>query len=381
MENWYSKVISYKDENGEPLVMSAQFRNVCPKCRLKDPRDWPSCDHVSPIPDADHKSAKAMEKWTKVYEAHGLDSVAQRENFGMITEDEHTCFNALNIERCFMEFYRPELSLEEARSGNIPFLFTCIDPNGGSMDANYTALATGYRNIKTGDVVLLWASREKTQDQDQLENFLEQNIVQFRDEFNELRNMPMVVITEANGRYDGDTIASFLSGKKTEMIMPNFNGGVSEFKTKKAEYGPIAHYRQKGKQKFGIHKDPKLTTCYVNHMHELINNANFFPSKDFNTYNRTEGKEKILDEIKDGLKVFRYMDKDPYNPAWGKTSDYYTSYRRTTGKINGKNDDLTIACLMLGYFSTKITEESTETEDLTKMTNFLSGRKRMFSGY
>lgn len=151
MENWYTKVIRYKDENGEPLVTSAEFRNVCPKCRLNDPRDWPKCTHVSSIPDADHKSIEQTNKWNKVYEAHGLEEVAQRENLGIVTENEHCCFNPFNVERCFSDIMRSPLDKSIIQSGYISSLYCCIDPNGGSMNCSYTAMSIGYKNLNPND--------------------------------------------------------------------------------------------------------------------------------------------------------------------------------------------------------------------------------------
>lgn len=150
--NWFSRIMSYKDEEGKPLVFSHKFTHVCRKCAKKSPAMWKLCTHTKGM-DPAFKSKQSKEKWGKISELEGNLDTHLREDWGIITTSHEPCFPRERIEYIFNKanFYNPP-KYDAVRSKYIHCLFACIDPNGGGM--NNSAIVIGYRDMLENKVIV-----------------------------------------------------------------------------------------------------------------------------------------------------------------------------------------------------------------------------------
>ncbi len=157
-DNWFSRLLNKKDENGNMLIFSSMFSAVCEKCRNLSPTEMVKCKKIrNVIPK--HKDKKKMLKYDKALDSEGLEDVKLRENYGQITRSTDCAFIVSDLEYGF--------STTEAYNGSdvqnkyIKQIICTIDPNGGGK--NKTAIWFGYLNTRTRNTVVsfsIWRGRE-----------------------------------------------------------------------------------------------------------------------------------------------------------------------------------------------------------------------------
>lgn len=151
-ENWFSKLVSYKDDTGKPFIHSFRFSLVCKECSKKNISEWKNCTHTS-AGDVPFKNKKSMDKWGKIAELEGNIETHLREDHGVITESKESVFSRSMIYQIFdkANFYKTSTH-DSSYLNNITRLFCCIDPNAEGKSK--TALVIGYRNVKTDSVIV-----------------------------------------------------------------------------------------------------------------------------------------------------------------------------------------------------------------------------------
>jgi len=149
-DNWFSRLLSLKNENGKNILFSFKFVSVCEECRKKPPQEMKKSKMAkNAIPP--HKEKKKTLKYGKAYESEGLQDQNLRENYGEITKSTNCSFPSHLIDNVF----GPEGVVKLVHNDliyNIKRITCAIDPNGGGK--NRTAIWFGYYNLRTGNNVV-----------------------------------------------------------------------------------------------------------------------------------------------------------------------------------------------------------------------------------
>jgi hypothetical protein len=129
------------------------FYGACEQCAQLEPSKWRFCTHTSGT-DPVFKSKQSKQKWGKIYELIGMVDAHLREDYGIITSKGEPCFTKEALDWLFNKnnFIEPPAIYVENAKEHIPFVFACIDPNGGGM--NNAAITIGYRDTNTGQIVV-----------------------------------------------------------------------------------------------------------------------------------------------------------------------------------------------------------------------------------
>lgn len=332
--NWVSRIIKYKDKDGNPLVYSDRFSYVCEKCARLEPALHRLCTHTSakgkepPFKDASLKS-----KWQKIYEFEGDRDAFIQENTGHITAMTGACFLPKDLERAFSaaNVITPVIP-GDVSDHRVPCVLLCFDPNGGGQ--NNMALTIGYKDTMTNVSVLCWADKYRGGELDDLRHFVKRNLIGFRTHFKELGSKMCVVCTESNGRYDGDSVKSVLDGRVS--IFSNLDSKSREI------IGPVSFLSDNG-VKAGFNKTPLRTKGYIYLADEIFKTDGLKVHNRFGTSNIDGAEPKhILEDAKAELNRFRWPDLDPDNPRYKG---------RVTGKFQGESDDLAISILSFLFFA------------------------------
>lgn len=147
-DNWVSQIMRATDENGNPLVFGHTFTPVCKYCRKLSPTEMIRCTHKQgAIPV--HKERSKTIKYGRLYDIAGLRHKNLQENWGEITRSINCAFPEHLVELAFNN--KEDVRLEDIGT-NIKHIHVCVDPNGGGK--NRTAVAIGYLNERTNDVVV-----------------------------------------------------------------------------------------------------------------------------------------------------------------------------------------------------------------------------------
>lgn len=165
-------------------------------------------------------------------------------------------------------------------------------------------------------------------------NFLEivrRNVVKFRINHPEFDNIPIILETETNSRFDGDVIKQHLLFEKA-------------FEFTEKPIGKIDFASDESIERTGIIKTYQRTRNYVFQFNQALSFSKIGFLSNVTTGNHTLSINRILREAKDELVRFCWPDVDYENIR-------YTKRRGPSGKVHGKNDDMCIALLMLVYFS------------------------------
>jgi hypothetical protein len=164
---------------------------------------------------------------------------------------------------------------------------------------------------------------------DNMYDLIRDNMLKFRQRFNEFSKLPFILIPETNARFIGEALDMYFTREKIfhgEKNVPQYS-----FITDKTS------------DKFGVTKTYLLTLRYLDRFDNfLIDNSVRFHDK-ITTANKDRSIDSILLEVFDQLDRFEWPDKDPKNPR-------YKSGKKNNGKQNGNNDDLAITFLMGAYF-------------------------------
>jgi hypothetical protein len=159
-ENWVSQIIKATDENGNPLVFNHTFTSVCKYCRKLSPTEMIRCTHKKgAIPM--HKERSKTIKYGKLYDLAGLRHKNLQENWGEITRSINCAFPEHLIELAFDVDNKVNVRVDDIGT-YIKTIHVCVDPNGGGK--NRTAVAIGYLNERTGNVVVsfsFWRRRRR----------------------------------------------------------------------------------------------------------------------------------------------------------------------------------------------------------------------------
>lgn len=150
-ENWYSKIRSLKDDAGNQLLFSANYKNICETCEKLEPSVAALCPHNKST-EAPHKSKSQGRKYDKVFEKMGESEANLMENKGIIGRSGNSVFVKEDVEWVFNPKHAYRESITSVNPRSIPALFMAIDPNGGGRD--HAAVMIGYRNYDTASVVV-----------------------------------------------------------------------------------------------------------------------------------------------------------------------------------------------------------------------------------
>jgi hypothetical protein len=157
-------------------------------------------------------------------------------------------------------------------------------------------------------------------------------VVRFRIDHPEFDSVPMIVETETNSRFDGDVIKKHLLFEKA-------------FEFTEKPIGKIDFAQDESINRTGIIKTYQRTKSYVFQFNQMLSSSRFKFLSNATTAHPTLSSRRILREAKDELVRCCWPDVDPENIR------YSTRRRGPSGKVQGKNDDMCIAILMLVYFS------------------------------
>ena len=147
--NWFSRIIRFTDESGDPLVFSHSFIPICKDCRRLSPQEMVMCNHKQGgIPK--HKEKGKIYKFRSAYDQEGLIEKDLQENWGEITRSANCAFNEIYVNLMMKSFIK-RIQQEDIQY-NIKRIHVCIDPNGGGK--NRTAIVIGYLNERTGNIVV-----------------------------------------------------------------------------------------------------------------------------------------------------------------------------------------------------------------------------------
>lgn len=176
--------------------------------------------------------------------------------------------------------------------------------------------------------------RDPTERVEHLYDVVTRNIVKFRSEYRALRDRPIVVVVEANARFDGQNIKNHLLGSGAALRRRGPNLGRLEFASDNG-------------RTTGINKTAARTDEYIRHMNAALRESSIAFERRICTGNTRASIKTVLSELEQELRRFTWSDLDPDNPRFSKR-------RRTAsgkGRSGNENDDMAVATLMLVYFS------------------------------
>jgi len=162
-------------------------------------------------------------------------------------------------------------------------------------------------------------------------DLIRRNIVGFRKKHPEFNEIPIIVETETNSRFDGDIVEKYLSFQRIFGMDDNF-------------IGDLEFAAESSTKRTGVIKTYPRTRQYVFHFNNALVANKFKISKRLSTSNRNIGIKRILKEAKDEMCRFSWPDVDHDNPR-------YINRRGPSGKVGGKNDDMSIVIQMLVFYA------------------------------
>jgi len=157
------------------------------------------------------------------------------------------------------------------------------------------------------------------------------NIVRFRIEHPEFDTLPIIVETETNSRFDGDVVQKFLTFERI-------------FDRTEKNVGDIEFAKDVKLKRTGVIKTYSRTNSYVLNFNEALRFGKLKISDNVSTGNEKLSVKRILREAKDELVRFSWPDVDHDN-------NRYRKQRGPSGKMGGKNDDMSIAMQMLVHYT------------------------------
>ena len=150
-DNWFSRIMRFKNQHGYPLFFSYQFRDVCKNCRKLEPSEMIKCTHMKNAQtQAFHKDREKRSKHSQAYQQQGMGDRDLEENFGIITRSENCAFSEDLIRHVF-EGPRTQ-TIPQDVGYDIKEVVVCVDPNGGG--SSRTAIVIGYLNQRTNEIVV-----------------------------------------------------------------------------------------------------------------------------------------------------------------------------------------------------------------------------------
>ena len=148
--NWFSDLIKAKDEHGRSLLFSTKFKNICDKCKVKNPRYWGACTHV-PDKLPDFKSEAQRTKFDQAYAIAGLADRNMAENYGCIMNYDSKFFTNGEYDYMFKTDYFSSVDDTTINwDSSYSHVIMSIDPNNGGNDQ--TAITTSIINMKTRQI-------------------------------------------------------------------------------------------------------------------------------------------------------------------------------------------------------------------------------------
>jgi hypothetical protein len=184
-------------------------------------------------------------------------------------------------------------------------------------------------------------------------------VVKFRIKHPEFDNVPIIVETETNSRFDGDIIEKHLLFEKA-------------FELTEKPIGKIDFAQDESIKRRGVIKTYQRTRSYVFQFNQMLSSSKFRFLSNTTTAHPTLSSRRILREAKDELARFCWPDVDSENIR------YSTRRSGPSGKLQGKNDDMCIAILMLVYFSItrRVERIAIEAYEKTRNTTNLENNSR-----
>ena len=164
--------------------------------------------------------------------------------------------------------------------------------------------------------------------------FVLRNVVKFRRKFSQLSSLPIVVVTETNGRFDGDWVSEVL----THHV--NLTNTVESV-------GAVEFFSDDCIKRLGTVKTIQRTIQYIIFMTTVLEGSRLLIHEDFSTCNRKVSADGMLMQMIGEMTRFRWPDRDPGNPRYGSAGGRggYAS-----AKFSGQVDDMAICLQMFVYF-------------------------------
>lgn len=191
-------------------------------------------------------------------------------------------------------------------------------------------------------------------------------MLHFRRTYREFKDLPILIETETNSRFDGDAVETYLSyqsvfNKKTREYTPGVEEGrdftlgdnqqniiqtpLGMLTQSDVDLGVLIFPKDpSGRvQRTGVIKTFSRTKGYLMYMIEALTMKTIRVYDKFSSPNARLSANIIKGECMNELKSFVWPDVDDTN------SRYRSS--KITGKIGGKNDDNAIAVLMIIFYA------------------------------
>lgn len=333
--NFFSRMITMKDPNGDPVFRTLHVGLVCEACKqLPDARDQLKCKHMEhKIPQ--WKSSARQDRVNMITVA--VDPVGanrgKQENMGEIAEDHETCFfkNLLDEMQALPHYVNTV--------GGVSLLFVTIDPN--SFGDSLTAIISGYfiheRGMSNYTGVVLGVDAERTTDVPFIKDLVQTHIQVLRHRFPSARIVIIAENTGGNGYFASDI----------EQLVSNWNG--------------VAVLHEDGKEKPGVNKTKLITMGYVKCFQEVLKEKCCrFDSQWFTTTHKFNLRiggggsgDSDLDSEKqlERMKAILFEDLERYG---------VDEKGHITGKFGGYPDDRTIAFLMFHFWGRVVLNNSPE---------------------
>jgi hypothetical protein len=149
--NFFSKLLTLKDDQGEPFFDVIHIGLVCDECmKLENYSEQLKCQHKrDTLPP--WKSAARNERFKKLYVETGNASLGLRENAGVVANDHKTVFPRKLFEGLLVD-QKPERLLDIGRLNiEVPLLWITCDPDADGPSE--MAIVSGFINTRYPNVL------------------------------------------------------------------------------------------------------------------------------------------------------------------------------------------------------------------------------------
>ena len=149
--NWFTRLIGYKDDSGKSLVHSTKFAKICDKCAKLPQEKAIECNHVKNA-NPFYMNNDVSDKWKDVNKLEGKENITMTEYCGLPGNVDGKAFLDSTIESFVSEKNRYKNQEVYISPKIVPRIFVMMDPNGGGL--NNAAVCIGYKNMRDGKVIV-----------------------------------------------------------------------------------------------------------------------------------------------------------------------------------------------------------------------------------
>lgn len=305
--NYYSALLNFKKENGDPFFHVVECFQICKACRKLERIQQINCTHVKQA--SPWLSERNKRELRQLYRLRPADYL--REFGGLVVSDYQPALPKMDVERLFTSPMHHTVTAPR-------FIFTSCDPNGGGP--SQMSIASAYFDAITQEWVFIALDSESVAD-DHGEYLLLLRHYTRLYENKYYREAHHVFIPENNLGLESAHLNTMVSGMKQFQIETYYD------KPNRA----------------GVNKNGEVTRGYQLLMATVLTQGACAFDQDMFTVTRGHNSQSMRAMLEEQMLRYHW-EKKAAPDAMGK--DRYA----LTGKVGNKQDDLLIAVAMCMYW-------------------------------